>query len=130
MTKEECVTLMEGYLTKVTNLFKAVPKGAVMFIQQNNTDGLQFVAGTPVNFYAVAANASEETSLKTGTEEFINVSTFTYWKKVSGSWVGTPFLGTSNVLCAFTLLVAKNTGKTYLYANNAFHEVDVTSTDV
>ena len=125
------MAIVRAYLTKVVDLLKSPPKGTTLFISENNVKGFKFTSGAPMYFYPVATTAGEETTLKAGTEDFINVTTYTRWSKVSGSWVSTSFSGPSTVFHPATLLLAKNTGKLYFYDTvNLFHPIDSTSETV
>ena len=125
------MAIVRAYLTKVVNLLKSPPQGTTLFISENNVKGFKFTSGAPMYFYPVATTAGEETTLKTGTDDFINVTTYTRWSKVSGAWVSTSFSGQSTVFHQCTLLLAKNTGKLYMYGNDyVFYPIDSTSETV
>jgi hypothetical protein len=131
MTSAECMALVRAYLTKVVTLINSPPEGTAIFISEDNVKGFKFSPGAPMYFYPVATTAGEETTLKTGTEDFINVTTYTRWSKTSGAWVATVFSGQSTVVRQCTLLLAKNTGELYLYGNDhVFYPIDSTSETV
>lgn len=128
MTKEEMVSWINVMLKKVTDLITGVPKNAALFIPTTNTTGMNFVSGLPVNWMLIATTPAEETSLKTGTEDFINVTTRLLWSKASGAWVSVPHTGNETKLRKCCLVIAKNTGAVWFMAETAiFYAVDTTS---
>ena len=128
MTKEEFIGYIEATLKKITDLVTGVPKKTVLFVSQTNTTGMQFSHGLPISWLALATTPTEITTLKAGTEQFIDVGTGELWTKTGNTWASAIYTGVELTIRKRCLVIGKNNGKTYLFTDpGVFALVDTTT---
>lgn len=128
MTKQQMIDYCNGWLTRVTNLITGIPKSSAVMSTATNTKGMQFYPGMPMSMFNLATTAGEATTLQTGTVDYLDTRTCTYWTKASGSWVSTPYLGERAFLRKYTLVVGRNNGKVFMHGEpGSLYLVDTTA---
>jgi hypothetical protein len=118
MTLTQFISNMSTLLTKITDRLLAVPNSTTAVVSATNTTGMQFMSGMPMSMYNIATSNAEVTALQTGTVDFLDVRTSTYWTKTSGSWVSSAYTGNKAFLRINSLVMGRNNGKVYYFADS------------
>lgn len=118
MTLTQFISNMNTLLTKITDRLLAVPNSTTAVVSATNTTGMQFTSGMPMSMYNIATSNAEVTTLQAGTVDFLDVRTSTYWTKTSGSWVSSAYIGNKAFLRINSLVMGRNNGKVYYFADS------------
>lgn len=128
MTFTQFISNMNTVLTKITDRLLSVPANTTMVVSTTGTVGMQFIAGMPMSIYNLATSNAEVTTLQAGTVDFLDVRTSTYWTKATGSWVSSAYTGGKAFLRINSLVLGRNNGKVYYFADSFIcYAVDTTT---
>ncbi|QBJ02793.1 hypothetical protein MZD04_gp267 [Pseudomonas phage Psa21] len=129
MTFDEFTASIFTTLKRITDLITGVPKNSSAFISTNNSKGMTFYPGMPMAIFNLATSAAEATALQAGAPvDYLDVRDSTNWTKSSGSWVSSPYTGNRSFLRNNCLVLGRNNGKVYYFAESGkFYLVDTTT---